>query len=92
MGGSSGSVGRSEVASLEKKIDAANSMELEETALAKVLAKGSSGGEVVSQEDLWNCLFQHRPGHTQSLHRAGREVLQHNGVTAGEGHADGWTV
>ena len=66
VGRHSETVERKEEGSLESKIDAANSMELEQTALGKLLAKGSSGGEMVGKEDLWDCLFQHRPGHTGS--------------------------
>lgn len=83
-----GTMEKSEDASLESKIDAANSMELEETALAKVLTKGSSGGEVVGKEDLWNCLFQHRPGHTRTAQEAGREVVRPLGGSADEGRLD----
>ena len=79
---------RSEEASLENQIDAANTMELEQTALGKVLAKGSSGGEVVGKEDLWDCLFQNRPGHTRSPRAAGREMGRGLEGTAGEGQLD----
>lgn len=69
IGRSNGRVKRSEDASLENKLDAANTMELEETPLSNLLAKGSSGGEVVPKEDLWKCLF------TRSSRE--REVVQH---------------
>jgi E3 ubiquitin-protein ligase SHPRH len=42
---------------LERNIDAANSLEMEQTPLAKLLAKGD--GEMVQNEDLWSCLFHH---------------------------------
>lgn len=84
----SGRVERSEEASLESKIDAANSMELEQAALGNLLAKKSSGGEVVSQEDLWDCLFQHRPGQIHSPQERGREIVRHLGATASEGRLD----
>ena len=72
---------RSEEASLENRIDAANTMELEQTPLGNVLAKGSSGGEVVGKEDLWDCLFQHRPSTwTHTLPPGSRE---RNGSTSG---------
>ena len=76
---------RSEEASLENKIDAANTVELEQTALSNVLAKGSSGGEVVVKEDLWDCLFRHRPGHTRAPQAAGRGMVRRPEGTAGEG-------
>ena len=79
---------RSEEASLENKIDAANTVELEQTALGNVLAKGSSGGEVVGKEDLWDCLFRHRPGHTRSPQAAGREMVRRPEGSAGEGQLE----
>ena len=79
---------KSEEASLENQIDAANTMELEQTALGNVLAKGSSGGEVVGKEDLWDCLFQHRPGHTRSPRAGGREMGRRLEGTTGEGQLD----
>lgn len=84
MGRSRGTVEKSDEANLERKMDAANTIELEETALGNVLAKGSSGGEVVGKEDVWNCLFQHRPGHSQTAPEVGREVVQRGGRGAGE--------
>ena len=45
----------------ESDIEAANSLELQDAPLAKLLAKGPGGGEVVEQEDLWNCLFGQKP-------------------------------
>lgn len=90
MGRSSGKGKRRENASLENEIDAANSMELEERPLGNLLAKGSSGGEVVGQEDLWNCLFQQRSGtgHTRYSQEATREVVRHVGMTAAEARRD----
>ena len=79
---------RGREASLENRIDAANTIELEQTALGNVLAKGSSGGEVVGKEDLWDCLFQHRPGHTRSPQAAGREMVRCLEGTAGEDRLD----
>lgn len=43
---------------LEETIDAANSLELQQAPLSKLLTKGSSGGELVDKEDLWNCFFR----------------------------------
>ena len=45
----------------EGDIEAANSMELQDAPLVKLLAKGPGGGEVVEKEDLWNCLFGQKP-------------------------------
>ena len=85
---SSGSTERSGETSLENEIDAANSMELEERPLGKLLAKNSNGGEVVGTEDLWNCLFQHRARQPRSAEEAAQELVRHLGVAAGEGGLD----
>ena len=69
---------RSEDASLENKLHAANTMELEEAPISNLLAKGSSGGEVVRKEDLWKCLF------TRSSRDSEREFVQHLGGNAAE--------
>lgn len=44
----------------ENKFDAANSLEIQQTALSKLLTKGSGGGELVAQDDLWECLFHQK--------------------------------
>lgn len=41
----------------ETTIDSANSMEMQSTALSKLMAGGASGGEIVKKDDLWQCLF-----------------------------------
>ena len=39
-------------------IDAANSMELQQASLGHLLAtKSTGGGELIKNEDLWECLF-----------------------------------
>lgn len=43
---------------LEETIEAANSLELQQAPLSKLLTKGSSGGELVDKEDIWECLFR----------------------------------
>lgn len=88
MGRSGDKVERSGEASLERKIDAANTMELEGKALGHLLAKGTSGGEMVSQEDLWKCLFSHRPGQHGYSQEAEREVARHFGGIAAEARTD----
>ena len=82
IGRSSGRVERSDDASLENKLHAANTMELEETPLSNLLAKGSSGGEVVRKEDLWKCLF------TRHSRDAEREVVRRFGEDAVEARQD----
>jgi E3 ubiquitin-protein ligase SHPRH len=41
----------------ETTIDSANSMELQNAALSKIMNGGASGGEIVKKDDLWQCLF-----------------------------------
>ena len=72
-------------ASLENKIEAANTLELEQAPLANLLTKGSTGGEVVAKEDLWNCLFQQKleqPGNISP--GTERELARHLGAEAAE--------
>ncbi|KAH8693534.1 putative SNF2 family helicase/ATPase [Talaromyces proteolyticus] len=41
----------------ETAIDSANSMEMQDATLGKLLATGAAGGELVRKDDLWQCLF-----------------------------------
>lgn len=41
----------------EVAIDAANSLEMQQAPMAKLLMQGKGGGEMVAQDDLWSCLF-----------------------------------
>lgn len=41
----------------ETAIDSANSREMQDAALTKLMAGGASGGELVQKDDLWECLF-----------------------------------
>lgn len=43
----------------ESDIEAANALELQ-TPLSNLLTKGFGGGEMVSNDDLWDCLFRQR--------------------------------
>ncbi|KAI0119201.1 SNF2 family N-terminal domain-containing protein [Daldinia grandis] len=40
-------------------LEAANSLELQQASLSKLMSKDQSMGEVVDQNDLWQCLFGH---------------------------------
>ncbi|KAL2068689.1 hypothetical protein VTL71DRAFT_15027 [Oculimacula yallundae] len=42
---------------LDKNIEEANSIELQQASLTGLLAKGGKGGEMVHKNDLWDCLF-----------------------------------
>ena len=41
----------------ESNIEIANSLEIQEASLSKLLSKGTSGGEQVHKDLLWQCLF-----------------------------------
>lgn len=42
---------------LDANIEAANTLELEQAALTKLMSKDRNAGEVVDRSDLWECLF-----------------------------------
>lgn len=41
----------------ESAIDSANSMEMEDASLSKLLDAGAANGELVKKDDIWQCLF-----------------------------------
>ncbi|RFU80897.1 snf2 family helicase atpase [Trichoderma arundinaceum] len=47
---------------LDANIEEANTLELEQAALSKLMSKDRSAGEMVDQSDLWECLFGHVNG------------------------------
>ncbi|KAJ5298639.1 protein BMH2 [Penicillium atrosanguineum] len=58
----------------ETAIDSANSMELQDASLNNLMTSGSSGGEMVKKDDLWQCLFgnstqKDRHGHSTEAER-----------------------
>ena len=44
----------------EDKVEAVDAAEMQDNPLARVLKKGSEGGEIVGKEDLWTCLFGYK--------------------------------
>ncbi|KAM0335736.1 hypothetical protein ACHAQA_000786 [Verticillium albo-atrum] len=44
---------------LEPTLEAANTLEMEQASLSKLMSKDRSAGEAVDKEDLWECLFGH---------------------------------
>ena len=60
----------------EVAIDSANSMEIQDAALSKLMAGGASSGELVKKDDLWQCLFGNSSRKTNGGHsnRADSEV------------------
>ena len=72
-------------ANIESQIDAANTLELEQRPLDKLLDKDKKSGEMVGKDDLWNCLFSRRPGQAGRVSQeAEREVSRHLGAEAAE--------
>ncbi|PYH40056.1 putative SNF2 family helicase/ATPase, partial [Aspergillus saccharolyticus JOP 1030-1] len=71
----------------ETAIDAANSSEIQDAALDKMMASGASGGELVKKDDLWQCLFG-RPNRYKKvdsvLMDADAEVARFLGAEAAE--------
>lgn len=75
---------------LNINLEEANSMELQQASLARLMAKGGKGGENIQEEDLWDCLFGEigkRPS-TRALTthqlRFDQEVRQHMAAEATE--------
>ncbi|KZF24694.1 hypothetical protein L228DRAFT_228741 [Xylona heveae TC161] len=87
MGGRSRSVsGATTPAVSERELDAANSYELQQAPLSKLLGKRASEGEVVEKEDLWNCLFgkSRRRSNLPTSSPLATEVGRHLRATAAE--------
>ncbi|KAG9234179.1 SNF2 family N-terminal domain-containing protein [Amylocarpus encephaloides] len=92
--GKSRSVSEEEV--LIEDLEEANSMELQQASRTNFLAKGDLGGEIVQQEDLWECLFG-KAGARRSRQRVigdsdlreDREVARHLRAEAAEIRQDG---
>ena len=73
----------------EDAIEAANSLEMQEAALSKLLAKGPGGGEMVDKNDLWGCLFGQRAASKASvLEEAEHETRKFLGASAAEERAN----
>ncbi|KAI9842134.1 MAG: hypothetical protein M1838_003253, partial [Thelocarpon superellum] len=60
MGGEPRGPKEPNVDAMERRIDAANSLTLQEAPLARLLMKTPGGGEMVQKDDLWRCLFGNR--------------------------------
>lgn len=75
---------------VDRKIEDANSLELQQAPLANLLAKGKEAGEFVGNDDLWECLFGNRKGAGEAAaaadaeERLDREVARHFGAEAAE--------
>ena len=72
---------------MESRIDAANSMELQQAPLAKLLATGASAGELVEKDDLWQCLFGKAKRASKRSIKDHPEVARHVRAAAAEDRA-----
>ncbi|KAF1984548.1 hypothetical protein K402DRAFT_465092 [Aulographum hederae CBS 113979] len=73
----------------EKDIEQANSLEMQQAPLSKLVVKEKGGGEVVSEQDLWKCLFG-RPAKGVGISEGLRsEVDRHLRIEAAEARRDG---
>ncbi|KAG9255237.1 SNF2 family N-terminal domain-containing protein [Emericellopsis atlantica] len=51
--------GKEKAGSLDETLEAANTLEMEQAALTKLMSKDRTAGEMVDKNDLWQCLFGH---------------------------------
>jgi E3 ubiquitin-protein ligase SHPRH len=72
---------------VESALDAANSAELQSVPVNKLIAKGGKGkggGEVVSKDDLWTCLFSRTLAGTRANASVRAEMGRHERAEAAE--------
>lgn len=71
---------------IDTNLEEANSMELQQAPLSRLLAKGTTGGEMVEKEDLWECLFGtgHQRPAARKLDGFDQEVDRHLRAEAAE--------
>ncbi|RMY32245.1 hypothetical protein D0865_14784 [Hortaea werneckii] len=73
----------------ENAIDAANSEEMQSAPLSKLLVAGKGGGELVEENDLWQCLFgKTQKATVQPSVELENEVGRHLRAEAAEGRRD----
>ena len=84
IGRNSAKVSETKAKSMEHRIEAANTFELEQAPIATLLTKGSTGGEVVATDDLWNCLYRQPARAGKMSEEAEREVARHFRAAAAE--------
>ncbi|KAI7495867.1 hypothetical protein KC367_g7098 [Hortaea werneckii] len=77
----------------ENAIDAANSEEMQSVPLSKMLVAGKGGGELVEENDLWQCLFgKTQKAAAQPSVELENEVGRHLRAEAAEGRRDAATA
>ncbi|RDL41323.1 p-loop containing nucleoside triphosphate hydrolase [Venustampulla echinocandica] len=71
---------------IDTNLEEANSMELQQAPLNRLLAKGATGGEMVEEKDLWECLFGagHQRPAKRKLDDIDKEVGRHLRAEAAE--------
>ncbi|GAB7357449.1 hypothetical protein MBLNU459_g8372t2 [Dothideomycetes sp. NU459] len=68
----------------EAAIDAANSLEMQQAPISKLLVQGKGGGEMVPADDLWSCLFNKSTRRANVSSELQAEVGRHLRVEAAE--------
>lgn len=77
-----------EVVVEDKDLDAANSEEMQKAQLSKLLAGGKQQGELVKEDDLWQCLFGKRTVKATDHPDFGKEMERHIRAEAAEGRME----
>ncbi|CAM1508475.1 Fc.00g053230.m01.CDS01 [Cosmosporella sp. VM-42] len=81
---------------LDANIEAANTLELEQAALSRLMSKDKTAGEMVDKSDLWECLFGHIARREAEPERDSRlqeqAVMGYLAAEAAEGRKNGEAV
>lgn len=80
---------KKKIRDVEDEIEVANSMEMQEASISKMLTSGRGGGEMVPKNDLWDCLFGARAAGKMRMVDAEAEktISGFLGAEAAEGRA-----
>lgn len=73
-----------QVISNEAAVEAANSLELEQASLSKLMGRGREQGEEVDKGDIWECLFGHVAVRSREAEQAGNPGPAVRGFLAAE--------
>lgn len=75
-------LGATAAAATDATIEAANTLELEQASLSKLMSKDRTAGEAVDNSDLWACLFGNAKRSTSLPERSQNSLLQNKQVVA----------
>lgn len=62
---------------MDATLEQANTLELEQAALSKLMSKDKAAGEMVDRGDLWECLFGHIENTTQATRKVDESDSRH---------------